>query len=623
MFIRLHKHSSGSYAVEADLLDIPGFSDDVSELFKEYGLSFCRVSKKFPNLKNIWTTSKWEYIPFLMEDLHNLYREEIPNQIKTEIASIRQTKRTRKKLDCGLIKSQPKGQFQIDGIKEGIQTNRLMLAWEMGLGKSFTVISIVNHLVKYSELDRILVLCPIESMINFKREMIRFNSFGLTEDDFYLVTTTERDPFSSDKKVVICTYRRFLMIGEDFYKKKRKTNVAPSRIMKPVLDIDKWGTNRCIILDESHLVKNKSAKQTKMVRVHIEFFEYRYELTGTPAPKGVEDFYSQLDILDKTIIGRPYYSFLRSIAKLGDSYSDYNLTEYIPEKVKEFEDYASPWVSRKLSKGNLNLPPLFEKPVYCGLNGKQKEIYQEIVQNSFVSSKEKDGQILTKTVKNKFPYVLQAIDNPLMLKGKISKELSSYLFNLVNRFKFEENSKIEVLESLLRKHTERGEKIIIWSGHPATLDSLQERYGKKYGLISMHGETKTEGLKKEDFREKWLDNFRNNPSAKVIGLSYYVFSSAINLVESNVSIYIDHPTDFKYYGQSKKRNHRIGQNKKVFVYNLIIENSLDQLNYNSLLNEKGLRNEVLFNSGIVLSKEEWKRVFTGSFDLKNTGGRDE
>lgn len=611
MFIELYENK-GTYAVKAEYLDLPDFGEDLYRIFSEYGFTFHKTHKKFPELYGIWTSGKKAYISNLMIELHEFYREEIPESIKTVITSLKETERIRRGLDKDLLMSDPKGEFQLEGIRNGISKNRYMFAWEMGMGKSYTIISVLNHRMKYDDVDRVLVLCPLESVYNFREEMLMFSSENLTPEDFYVVTTVNRDPFNSDSKVVICTYRRFLMIFEDEYKRVKKTKVPPSRPMKPIFDLSKWGSNRFLIMDESHELKNKSAKQTRVVKLQSEFFKYRYMLTGTPAPNGIEDYYSQLDILDPTIIGKPYQSFVEDIAEVGTKYSEYAIAGYIPEKIKEFEKQISPWVSRKLSEGNLDLPPFLVKPIYCDLVGEHKKLYQEMVVGTFSTIKKDTGEIKSTDVKNKFPFIMQALDNPSMLKGKISHELSPAIYNTIKKWKFENHVKIPVLDSLLERHTRHGEKIIVWSGHPDTIDQLQKRYGKKYQSIAIHGQSDISGFSDvAEFRNSQLKTFREDPRCKVLFGSYFVLSTAINLVESTISIYMDLPTDFVPYKQSSKRNHRIGQEKRVIAYHLVIKFTADETNYKSLLNGKGLRNEVFLNKRHSLPLDAWKKVFTG------------
>ena len=56
----------------------------------------------------------------------------------------------------------------------------------------------------------------------------------------------------------------------------------------------------------------------------------------------------------------------------------------------------------------------------------------------------------------------------------------------------------------------------------------------------------------------------------------------LNLQKANKIIYFTPPLSSELYEQSKKRIHRIGQNKTCFYYNLIVENSIEKTIYATL-----------------------------------------
>ena len=65
----------------------------------------------------------------------------------------------------------------------------------------------------------------------------------------------------ADTKIIICTYRTFLMLSDDYYgyaNPKKKGMVK--KYKKTTIPFNTWGTNRCIILDESHKAKNPKAR---------------------------------------------------------------------------------------------------------------------------------------------------------------------------------------------------------------------------------------------------------------------------------------------------------------------------------------------------------------------------
>ena len=590
------------------------------------------VSDKTAGIKIIWGTENFEYLKNLFVKSHLMFSGQsklwigpykkvyslIPfierieditfsEELKEILKPKSETRRVRRSLDNVLLKSTPMGKFQEEGIIKGVQQNRLLYAWEMGLGKTFAVVSVMNHLWEKGEVDRILVIAPTESVYNFRREFLRFNSFNLKEEDFYIANVNNRTPFEADPKVIIMTYRTFLMLSDEAY--KRKTKRSSKNYTTPTLPIENWGTKRAIILDESHHIKNMKARQSKVLALHKHYFEYRYLLSGTPDPNGVEGYFNQMEFLDEGAIGKDYFIWLKEVANIGNRFSEVGINYYYPDKVKSFVDSIKPWVLREFTEGNVELPELVIKKIYTEFNPKQLKIYQDLVSYTLYVLKEKDGVIEPKKVVDKFPFIIQAIDNPCLLEGKIDKQISPSLFHQISKWKFSDHSKLELSDSLLETYIkEEGRKVILWSGHPLTINQLSEYYSK-YEPFIVHGSLNLGKESKEAYRDRILTEFKTSKSRNLLIASYLVLSTSVNIVEATRNIFFDRSFDYTYWAQAIKRTHRIGQKERVLTTPLIIENSLDERLDRSLDSKENI-NANLFSADS-LSKEEWKSIFLG------------
>lgn len=944
------------------------------EIVREYTSGYMGINKTESHDK-FWKVDNYNQLVDTLTELIKI-DEDIKNIDLLEAFKNRNNKETSKfriKLNKELLKSEPLGDFQLKGIEQGIKQNRLMLAWEMGLGKTYTITSILNHIWDKKLIDKILIVAPSESVINFRREVLKFNSFNLTKEDFYIANIKNRDPFNSDAKVIIMTYRTFLMISDDAYFKKNKKK--SKKYKNAVLDIDRWGTNRAIVLDESHCftyntlvntnvgylpigfivenkmpvdilsynhqngefeykkvahyfkntkalsemltikledgkeitstknhpffngteyssigdfnetdsvysmrsshnnnqqskyqpavlweklsgflqyknkrrrsfmqllwknlsgfetisktilqhllfcqmanatgrgkescscprgpsknirnkkyqterrfirrdeseevkknevgqpyvstrckgkneadfiknrphfqrkrrkwhsycsanriiwsitkiwnklhrrvccrdknctasfwgkensnklqnrysfnrssysnrnrwrvplfyrsqitgsekgssftvpglesikiqkcqsydgyrgsikdditvynlevednnnyfvngvlvhncIKNRTARQSKVLNIHRHFFDFRYLLTGTPDPNGVEGFYNQINFLDKFIIGRDYYSWLKSIAKLGTKYSEYGVQYFYEDKVSDFIESIKPWVSREFTKGNIDLPELIIKNIYIELSDEQRKIYEELISYTLSIIKEEHGEIIPREVENKFPFILQALDNPSLLKGKIDKERSYSLFKRVEKWKFKDHSKLDACFSLVSKYLDENKKIIIWSGHPLTMNELNEEF-KSFNPIMIHGQIDfPKNCSKEEHKNFLLEKFKTDKKHKILLASYYVLSTAVNITESSRSIYFDRSINPVNWMQSVKRNHRPGQTDTVIVNPLILENTYDERLDRDLNRKDKLNNNIMNRDSLTIN--EWKQLFLGA-----------
>lgn len=507
------------------------------------------------------------------------------------------------------LRKPPLGEFQINGIKMHSKQTRLLNAFKMGLGKTYTVISALNHLWDRNLIDRILVVAPTESIYNFRREILECATFPVTEEDIYMANVENRDPFNSDCKIAIMTYRTFLMLSDDVYFKKMKRKSKNYRTA--CLPIENWGTSRAIILDESHSIKEMTARQTKVLHLHKHHFRFRYLLSGTPYPNGVENLYSQITFMDEGLIPESYHEWLGTVADLGNRWSEYAINSYKADEVENFLERVKPWILREFTEGNIELPDQFIRKTYVGMNKKHREIYRRFIRYILTVSKEEHGRVVMKEVYKKFPYVTLAINNPCLLKGK--DEFALYdreLADLIESWKFEEHSKLDACTSLLERYIkEEKKKVIIWTGHPLTNEQLKEHY-KKYNPISIHGQIEVpKGMLRAEYRDQLLEKFKNDPKHHILIASFQMLSSAVNIVEAPRAINFDRSWSFLHWAQLIKRNHRIGSTEEVIVNPLIIEKTIEEKQDRVLEKRENLDQELLNRDS--LTQQEWEELFEG------------
>lgn len=507
------------------------------------------------------------------------------------------------------LRKEPLGDYQVNGIKRHSKQTRLLNAFKMGLGKTYTVISALNHLWDRDLIDRILIVAPTESLYNFKREILECATFPITEDEIYMANVENRDPFGSDCKVVIMTYRSFLMLSDEAYFRVKKKRAKNYRLA--CLPIDQWGTKRAIVLDESHKIKSTKARQTKVLHLHKHHFRFRYLLSGTPYPNGVADLYSQITFMDEGLIPETYHEWLETVAYLGNRWSDYAINSYKADEVENFLEKVKPWILREFAEGNIELPDQFIKKIYVGMNKKHREIYRRFIKYILTVSREEHGRIIMKEVYKKFPYVTLAVNNPCLLKGKEEFAVHDrYLASLIDSWKFEDHSKLDACTSLLERYiNEEKKKVIIWTGHPLTNEQLKEYY-KKYNPISIHGQIEVpKGMLKAEYRDQLLEKFKKDPKHHILIASFQMLSSAVNIVEAPRAINFDRSWSFLHWAQLIKRNHRIGSTEEVIVNPLIIEKTIEEKQDRVLEKRENLDQELLNRDS--LSQKEWEELFEG------------
>jgi SNF2 family DNA or RNA helicase len=506
-----------------------------------------------------------------------------------------------------LVGKTPNEDYQKTAISRGLQFSSFAYFLEQGLGKSYIISMVAAHHWKAGRIDRILVLSPRSGLYNLKAELIKFGE-PFTEEMIAVGGTQNREPFAEDKPVVFMTYDSFRLISDHYHKKVHNRKTKNYR-KAPIDVLDGWGTSRMIVADESHKIANMGARRSKVVHMHKKWFKYRYPMSGTPMDK-IEKLYSQIRFMDDNLIPMPYQDWIHTIANVGTYFSEYAIDSYKPKEVEKLLNKLSPFYMRILQEEALDLPPHQIHKVRVPLSDKHQKIYRTIIKSVFLAIKEQHGSLKTKFVKNRFPYIMMALDNPTVFQERFSEDLNPDLHKLVSSFKFADHGKIATLRDLIETHVdELGEKMVIWSTHPKTMINL-EQILKKYNPICIHGEMEIpKGKDKDQWRHHLVEEFKHKKKHKIIIASSLILDTAITMTQANVQVYFDRNFNQVQFDQSIKRIYRNSQTKKVNTYILFFEKTVE-VHQDNILNTKSDFNKKFLKKDF-LSKNEWEALFDG------------
>jgi SNF2 family DNA or RNA helicase len=225
-------------------------------------------------------------------------------------------------------------------------------------------------------------------------------------------------------------------------------------------------------------------------------------------------------------------------------------------------------------------------------------------------NKDKNGRLNTREMYLNFPRISLCLDNPCILKGKIDPQKEPEFYSMVEKWKFEDHSKLEVVTSLLEKFIDtEGKKTILWSGHPMSIKQLGEYY-KKYNPILIHGEIEIpKGVTRDEYRDGLIEKFKKQKKHKLLIASYRMIARAVNIVEAPRAICFDRPWDFEIWDQMSKRNHRIGTTERVLMRPIVFENTIEERQDRVLENRERLDKDLFKYDS--LSKDQWESIFEG------------
>lgn len=319
-----------------------------------------------------------------------------------------------------------------------------------------------------------------------------------------------------------------------------------------------------LIVDESHLCKNQSAKRSRNIDKSFSA-EYCMILTGFPIERNAGDLYYQFSIMGgREIIGcENYGQYQKSFLLLGGDDGE-QVVAY--RNTKELSERINPYIVRLTKKEvEPNLPEKHYHEIYFDMNENQLKAYRAI--NGLIGQykfmpKNKQYQLGTFSQKLASGYspTDSEIESIFGNLGKLGEGADNVI--RIGSIGFDaKNNRILALENLINSIDGQ---VIIWCNFVDEMHAIKDIL--PYSEI-VNGENTGQ-------RDSIIDNFKNG------SIKYLIISIAINEGFNlqnccNEIFYSDN------YSRTKAENaanrcHRIGQEETVNIYKLIARNSLDE-----------------------------------------------
>ncbi|GET29549.1 DEAD/DEAH box helicase [Prolixibacter sp. SD074] len=303
-----------------------------------------------------------------------------------------------------------------------------------------------------------------------------------------------------------------------------------------------------LILDEGQYIKNSGSKTYRAI--NDQNASHRLVLTGTPIENSLSDLWSQINFLNRGLLGSLAWfkrEFISPIERKNDA-----------EAQKKLQHLIQPFILRRTKEQVArDLPPLSELVRYVDMAPAQKKAYEaekSSIRNNILSNIEEIG--LEKSafvVLQGLIRLRQLANHPAMIEE--NRHMESGKFNDILRM-------LSIL--VAEKH-----KILIFSSFVRQLKLLAKEFEKNswnYSLLT--GQTRD--------RKTVIDNFQQNPDNSIFLISLKAGGVGLNLTSADYVFIIDPWWNPAAEMQAVNRAHRIGQDKNVFVYRFITEGTIEE-----------------------------------------------
>lgn len=408
-----------------------------------------------------------------------------------------------------------------------------ILADDMGLGKTIQALALIAYEKQQGRLQKpALVVAPTSVISNWRREA---------------------NKFAPDLKVVLFHgSKRHQSTDNPFQNRTEPVDIIITSYALIHRDLEYWQSLELsyIILDEAHHIKNRKTKVATSVRKLNA--DHRLCLTGTPMENHLGELWSIFDFLMP--------KFLGSEKEFKTQYRTPIEKEENKERSDALAYRIAPFLLRRTkSEVAKELPPKTEIIQSVGFNEAQQDLYESIR----LSMHKKVRSEITKKGINKSQFII--LDALLKLR-QICCDPS--LLKIEGEREEIESAKLEMLMEMLPEMVEEGRRILIFSQFTSMLAIIEKRLQTlDIGYAKLTGSTRNRDEQIDKFQEKHVPVFLLSLKAGGVGL---------NLTAADTVIHYDPWWNPAAENQATDRAYRIGQDKPVFVYKLLVENSVEE-----------------------------------------------
>ena len=462
--------------------------------------------------------------------------------------------------------------YQEEGVDRLVSRKRLLLADQMGLGKTIQCIEAINR-IGIPGTSIILIVCPKSVMGVWKRELEVWldprlkSSWGEIQ-----VASMKSKPELRPGSITLINY--------DICHKLKGT------IQKPHYHV--------LICDEAHYLKTPDTKRTKAIlgggRTKGIQSDFLWLLTGTPVLNRPIELYPLLHAIApeefpamQDFAGR-YCDPKEKIVYKGSHpvvIKDYSGSS----NLKELSQRLEPIMLRRYKMDVLSqLPEKFRsctcltQDVDIDIAQQERDLLfaalQELKEENNKDDKETGLELddFGSNAENLVSYINKHPNNQAVL-AKISTVRQETAFLKLK-------PAIELLEEYIIH-----EKVVVFAHHRAVIDELTQHFGDR--AVAIKG-----GMKRED-RDEAVSLFQDDQYVRLFVGSIRAAGVGLTLTAASHVIFLELDWSPGIMTQAEDRCHRVGQSNNVRIQYLVFKDSIDEWLSKSMMFKQSNIDEIL------------------------------
>ena len=440
--------------------------------------------------------------------------------------------------------------YQRHCINKILETKKLGLFLDMGLGKTVTTLTAVKEL-KYNRFQvcKVLVIAPKKvAEGTWTKEAAKWDHTKMLRVSPVLGSQAKRIRALNTPADLYVINRENVCWLVDYYR-----NAWPFDM---------------VVIDESSSFKSHSAKRFKALAGISSRISRMVELTGTPSPNGLADLWSQVYLLDGgERLGKRYSQFRERYFQPDKRGADGMIYSYEAKPGTEesiLAKISDICISMK-AEDYLELPDLTYHEVPVELDKKSWKAYQDLERKMILELPEDDELI--------------SVTSAAALSNKLLQLANGAVYDEDRQVHEVHDCKLEAFPELVQSL--QGKPVLVFYNYQHDRERILKALAKSGLRIRELKTTQDE----DDWNAGRIDILLTHPASSAYGL---------NLQQGgNHVIWFGLTWNYELYTQANKRLHRQGQVNKVIIHHLVSTGTRDEEVMTALKRKDDVQNWVM------------------------------
>lgn len=453
--------------------------------------------------------------------------------------------------------------YQLDGVRFGLNHHNFLLLDEQGLGKTLQLLTLARYKKKHRGLKHCLIICGLNSLkFNWVKEVEKFCS-----DEDAIVLGTKRNSKGTlvnmtveetKQQIESCPDQFFWIINIEKIRLTDADNKAKTGIVNYFNRLIDNGDLGMVVVDEIHKCKNSQSQQGKGL---MEFSSKadRIGMTGTLLVNNPYDLYTPM--LFTGLINYNKWVFEKKFVMKDDWGRPYGYKNM--EELHEIL-YKS---SIRRTKDLLDLPEKIYKREWLEFSKEEQDVFNAVVGS---------GNVM----------LLDKIEPPMDMLAVITRMRQCAITPELLSSKVTKSTKFDRLNDILDEARFNGQKVLVFCPFTQAIE-IGAKYCEEYHPKIIKGGM---GAKVQET----IDEHENTEGFSCIFAQEQTLGAGFTLINTEIVVFLSPPWNKSNYDQCVDRIHRIGQKKTVQVIDLLMLNTFDEI-VNARIEGKGAMGQAVID----------------------------